>query len=908
MRVDWFSQYSGAMRPRLRRLAHLLLAGAIGISMLLTPAAGGAERAAAAASSGSGKASSPSLNLIDETPVTAGAIRRTYEFIPAQNGAGGKTRVHVIAVDLTNPHVSLNAMTGGGTVPGKATVGSMVKETGAVAGVNADYFEMSGAQPVPFGFHIAGGELVKSAREIDGMYMFGITKGGEPVIDRFTFTGSVVASNGTEFPLKGVNESAYWSSTGASHANALYLYTSSWGAAERPLDSSTTPTEALVQDSVVVMVSDKEPLPVQPPENGYILRGHGTAAKFILENLLPGTPVTASYRLQSTSGKVYAADDWSMMIGGHTILVDGGEPAEYSRSVSSLSPNAGRARTAIGYSKDKKTVYLVTVEKSGSSAGATLKELQQILVMLGVWRGINLDGGGSTTMIARPLGEFATQLAHATEDGGSGTYQRPVVNGIGVYTSAPQGKLKGFKISGKRVLFIGEEAAYTLKAYDEYYNPMDPSGITAAWSLDDPKLGSLTGNVLKPARAGTGTLAAKAGSASDKLAFEVVGEAQIVRMTIGTSQAELAPGASINVPVSVELMDGRKLSVPAASVQWEFRGFTGTAQDGVIRIDKVKSGVSTGYAIARYDGYPALLTLKRASEEQLFEDFESGKIAISTSKAPAEVTASAELVRGTREEVGDNASTVLRLRYDFSTSAEDRNKAAYAMLNGKGVALPGQPVGLSVNVYGDGSGHMVRAMITDGDGKDQLVTLASSLNWTGWKTVKADLAGYTYPLKLKSLYIASPKEGQANRPASGVVYFDDIRLQYPAQAEETKHETIVLKIGSRQATVGGKKVTLDVAPVVEDGVTYLPLRFVADRLGGTIGWDGQAKKATLLRGGRLLELKLGSETYIVNGERKIAPAQIRIKNGRTLVPIRLVSEELGLKVTWNKKDNTVTIQ
>ncbi|WP_296976762.1 stalk domain-containing protein [Thermobacillus sp. ZCTH02-B1] len=904
MRTDGFGKHPGAGLPRLRRLARYVRTGVIGISLLLTTAGGAAWPAAAASSAGNGKASGPALHLIGETPVTAGAMRRTYEFLPEQNGTNGMARVHVIAIDLTQPYVSLNAMTGGGTVPGRATVGNMVKETGAVAGVNADYFDMSGVQPVPFGFHIAGGELVKSARGIEGMYMFGITKDRVPVIDRFRFTGSVVASNGATFALKGVNEAAFWSNEGASHANALYLYTSSWGEAERPLDASTSPTEALVQDGIVVSVSDKVPLPVRPPENGYILRGHGTAAKFILENLMPGTPVTVSYSLVSeTSGKSYKADDWSMMIGGHTILVDGGAPAQYSRSVSSLSPNADRARTAIGYSRDGKTVYLVTVEKSGSSAGATLPELQQILVMLGAWRAINLDGGGSTTMVARPLGEFAAQLTHATEDGGSGTYQRPVVNGIGVYTSAPQGKLKGILISGRQVLFVGEEAAYTLKAYDEYYNPLDPSGIAVTWRLDDPKLGSLTDNILKPARPGTGTLTAKAGSASDKLAFEVIGEAQIVRMTIGASQAELAPGASISAPVSVELSDGRKLSVPAASVRWEFRGFTGTAKDGVIHIDKVKPGVSTGYAIARYDGYSALLTLK-AGEALPFEDFESGKTAVSASQAPAQVTAEADLVSGLP---GENESTVLRLRYDFSTSAEDRNKAAYAVLGEQGVVLPGEPVGLSVDVFGDGSSHMVRAMITDADGKDQLVTLASSLNWTGWKTVRADLASYKPPFRLKSLYVASPKEGQAARPASGEVYFDNIRLHYPV-SDGQEYETVVLKIGSRQATVGDKTFTLDVAPFVENGVTYLPLRFVSDQLGGSVGWDGQAKKATLLRGDRLLELRLGSETYIVNGERKPAPAQIRIKNGRTLVPVRLVSEQLGLKVTWNKQDKTVTIE
>jgi hypothetical protein len=905
-----FGWSRGAKRPAMRRLARSFLAGAIGAAMLLQPVAGGVAWTAAAGSTPSASAaSSPQLLLTGETPVTSGAIRRTYDFIPAQGEANGKTRVHVIAIDLTNPYVSLNAMTGGGTVPGKTSVGTMTRESGAVAGVNADYFDMSSSQPVPFGFHITNGDLLKTARKLDGMYMFGITSSGLPVIDRFTVQGSVVAANGAKFELAGVNEAAYWNPDGsASHVNALYLYTSSWTAEERPGASGTTPTEALVQDGIVAQVSDKAALPIQPPANGYILRGHGQAAQFMVDNLLPGTQVKAAYFIKSeSSGMTYSANDWKMMIGGHTILVDDGAPAPFSRSVSSLSPNADRARTAIGYSQDKKTVYLVTVEKSGSSAGATLAELQQILVLLGVWRGINLDGGGSTTMIARPLGEFAPQLAHATEDGGSGTYQRPVVNGIGVYTSAPQGKLLGISISGKQVLFIGEQAAYALKAYDEYYNPLDPAGMSATWSLDKPELGSLADNVLQPARPGTGTLTVKSGNISEKLALEVIGEAQIVRMTIDASQTELAPGASIRVPVSVELADGRKLSVPPASVKWEFRGFTGTARDGVIHIDAVKEGAGTGYAIARYDGYSALLTLAAGGAEQLFEDFENAAaVAIAPSQAPAEVTARTDFVYGLP---GRDTSTALMLQYDFSTSLEDRTKAAYATFNGQGVQLPGQPTGLSVEVFGDASGHMVRAMITDADGKDHLVDLAKSLDWYGWKTLTADLAAYplVYPVKLKSLYVASPREGQADRPASGVVYFDDIALHYPAAIEEPESQTIVLKIGSRQATVGGRPATLDVAPFAKDGVTYLPLRFVADQLGGMTDWDGQLKKVTVLRGDRLLELRFGQETIVLNGERKDAPAQPYAEKGRTLVPIRLVSEQLGLRVDWNKEDNTVTI-
>lgn len=903
-----------------RRFARIFLTGVITGALLLHPAVGGLAWQTSASAGGIAGAASvtdnqPHLQMTGESMITSGAVRRTYNFISQHNGAEQTAKVHVIAIDLANPYVSVNAMMGGsgGTLPGRSSVGSMVKETGAVAGVNADFFDMSSSEPVPFGAHIADGELAKTPRRLQGMYMFGITKERVPVIDRFTVEGAVTAASGAAFPLSGVNEASYRTEPdGAySHANALYLYTDSWTAEERPNSkvSGTTPTEVLVRNGIVVQIADMSTLPMQPPADGYILRAHGQAAQFVRDHLQPGTAVAVDYKLiAADSGLTYAPEDWQMMVGGHTILVDGGVPASYSRNVSSLSPSSDRARTAVGYSQDKKTVYLVTVERSGSSAGATLQEMQQILVLLGAWQGINLDGGGSTTMISRPLGDFETRLAHPTEDGGAGTYQRPVVNGIGVYTHAPQGALRGIAASGKQVLFIGEQTSYGLKAYDEYYNPLDPAGISAQWTLDKPELGSLSGNVFLASRPGTGTLTVKAGKLAEQLPIEIIGEQQIVRLSIEASSSELTPGAVIRVPVSAELADGRKLSVPAGSVNWEFRGFQGAVQGDTIRIDHVKPGVDIGYAIARYDGYSALLTLTAGSSERMFEDFENIAYAITSTTVPGDVAASAELIFGVP---GREYSRALMLRYDFAASTEDRTKAAYAVFGGgQGVPLPGQPTGLSVDVFGDASGNMVRAMVTDASGKDHLVDLAPSVDWFGWKTLNADLTAYpiVYPAALKRLYVASPREGQADRAASGEIMFDDVKLHYPAEPTQAKSETVVLTLGSKQAVVGTEPVTLDVAPVAKDGVTYLPLRFVADALGGSADWEGHTKKVTVLRGDRLLELRFGHETIIVNGERKAAAAQPIAENGRTLVPVRLVSEQLGLRVDWDGKTRTVTIR
>ena len=59
-------------------------------------------------------------------------------------------------------------------------------------------------------------------------------------------------------------------------------------------------------------------------------------------------------------------------------------------------------RTGVGFSRDSSTLYLVTVDgRSESSSGMSLAELAALMRALGIYQGMNLDGGGSTTMVIR---------------------------------------------------------------------------------------------------------------------------------------------------------------------------------------------------------------------------------------------------------------------------------------------------------------------------------------------------------------------------------------------------------------------------------------------------------------------------------------------------------------------------
>lgn len=851
-------------------------------------------------------ASAVNVTKLGEEVITSGAVKIKYKYAVSRSSSTGGGLAEVIRVDLNNPYVQLDVMTGkGGALTTRQSTGGMALETGAVAAINGDYFN-TGAEGAPIGGQVSGGTLVSTPSQLNGMYAFALTADRKPIIDEFTFQGSVTAAGGTTFPLSGMNKSAYTPEGGASsysHANAMYIYTDAWTALQRPQNSSANPTEVLVENGVVTQISaDRTPLAMAVPKGAYILRAHGTAAEYVKANLSVGQQVSASYSLVSkTTGQALDPASLGTMIGGHTLLVNNGKASAFTRSVSSLG--GYRARTALGYSQDGRYVYLIAVQKNAASSGMSLAELQSFMTQVGVHKGLNLDGGGSTTMVDRPLGETAATLSFPTE---YGTTQRAVVNGLGVYTTAPQGQVKGIIASGSPVLLIGQTTDYTIKGYDTYYNPIDVAAANPSWTASNGNVTVSAGKVtgVKP---GTSKVSVTSGQASASTDVTVLGGADLNGLTVGTAAAPLAAGTSASVPVTAVTKAGASVNVPSSALKWEFVGFQGSVQDGVLTVGTVNPGVTTGYAIARYDGFSTALVLSTAAATA-WEDFENVTYPINFTTNVAQVTGTAAVTAGTGDKAG---SKVLQLGYDMT--AGTGKMYAYAELNGtSGKTVPAPATSMSLDVMGDMSLNWLRAEFTDAKGATVYADLAKTLDWNGWRTLNVDLSatGMQYPAVLKRVYVVNVEEGQDERAKTGTVAFDNISFVMPSLSSEAglPKGKAGFVLGQKSMTVNGTAKALDVAPVLKDGTTYVPVKFVLDAFGGSASWNGATKQIMVLRGSKALELTVGSKDLVLNGKRKTAAVAPIIVQGRTLVPLRLVSEELGLKVNWEQNTKTATIE
>jgi hypothetical protein len=664
--------------------------------------------------------------LINSQPITAGAVMREYSW----DVTGGPAKVYVTEVDLKNPYIKVDSIPGGGKITQRLNVSAMARNAGAVAAVNGDFFNTQG-EGAPIGPMVTAGRFVSSPSVLTGTYALGVTADRKAYIDSFSFDGKVKAPNGQEFALSGLNKTIYWEEPYGihSHVDKLHLYNDMWGGKTRGHDSYSTPTEVLISGGTIVDIIQGQYFDYPVPEGMLILRGHGRAAGFLMDNFNVGDAIEIVY--------THAPErDWSMIVGGHALLVDQGKAVPYTKDISALG--GIRARTAAGVSQDGTTLYLVSVEgRTANSNGLSLSNLSAFFEMLGVWRAVNLDGGGSTTLVSRPLGDFNATRVFMPEQAN----ERLVVNAIGIFSNAPKGKLQGFVLDGQAVLLIGEEAVYSVKAYDDYFNPIDTAALKFSWSIGGPA-GNIQEDRFKAELPGLYEILVKSDMVITKLPVEVVGKREVKALTLSGNPGQIVQGSTVSLSLTLNTISGKSRKVPANLVDWQFYGIEGSVSpEGLVTIqDTGQAGY--GFLVARYQGFSAPLVIQIDSSP----------------------------------------------------------------------VLPHEP-----------------------------------------------------------------------------------------------SRTLILTVGEKELRIDGSVSEMDVAPVIIDGRTLVPVRFISEALDAQVLWDGETKNATVIQGKRWINLWPGDDLMVVDGKRVDLDVAPQIINGRTMLPLRAVSQALDLNVHWDSGTRQITL-
>lgn len=126
---------------------------------------------------------------------------------------------------------------------------------------------------------------------------------------------------------------------------------------------------------------------------------------------------------------------------------------------------------------------------------------------------------------------------------------------------------------------------------------------------------------------------------------------------------------------------------------------------------------------------------------------------------------------------------------------------------------------------------------------------------------------------------------------------------------------IVLQVGKPLMTVNGVSKPIDpqgTVPVIVESRTFLPIRAIVEALGGSIAWTAAEQKVTIILASDIIELFIGKSAARVNGSPvSVDPANVkvtpRIVGGRTMLPVRFITEQLGGTVVWNDATKTATL-
>lgn len=682
--------------------------------------------------------------------------------------ARGQQQMHSVEFNPKQSGLALRAGTKNGKVYGMQGVTGMAAYADApsnrvIAGINGDFYDISGyATGIPNGLFMDEGVILNSG----STYAFGLKADGTSIYGTPKLSMSVTI-NGTTAPLSSINRYRT--------ADQLVLYTKDYNTSTK-----TTPDgDEAVLDIISGEVSSGQTLKLKVAEvrssqgdaplaaGQIVLSAHG-AARQVLKGLAPGDELTADIALQGEW------KDVSLAIGGQGPLIKDGVVQ------TNVGPAGVHPRTAIGTKADGSVVlFEIDGRSPGISEGVETNELARLLKDLGVVDAMNLDGGGSSTFVARMPGTAGVKMMNHGSDG----FERQTGNGLLLVNTAPElaepAKLAVMP-NAERIL-QGSSFAFTAAGVDGNGHPAAYPGALQ-WQVD-PALGTVNDQGLFTAgsTAGKGTVTAIAGSVQGAGEIEVVDTLTELRFPDTIKTYTSGQKAQLSVKA---LRSGQVIQADNHSFEWRTEGEIGTVDENGWFQATNENGKS-GKIYVKYGSVEASFEVNVGLPPVMLEDFESGIGNYIASSAAANSVSLAEITDQDYIRSGERA---LKLEYDFIGKTGTSGAYVAASSAAARIQIPGYPEKLSMWIYGDGQKHWLRGQMRDGNNAAVPLNYTEQgvgVNWTGWKYVEVDVPkGKAAPLSL-DMPVRYMETSNLNK-TSGAIYVDDIRALYgPLEEDHT---------------------------------------------------------------------------------------------------------------------------
>lgn len=742
-----------------------------------------------------------SAQTLERTEIAPGIEFARYHLA----SAAGPLVVTALALDLAEPTLSLGpVLATDRLVSSGETLSSMALRTGAVAALNADFFDVGNTYQ-PLGVVATAGTLLRSPSMRTALTL---TKSGEVRIGPVPFAGTFRAGQ-RSWTLQGVGR--------LPRDNEIVLMQPAYGPLPGAPGMQLVPLDAMPGAPGTYRAGPAEDLALpHPPVFGLLLG----AAVSSIDLPVAGDEVSLELATDPPLEQI------ALSLGGGPQLVKDGAPYDDPQppardEANRLNPLSGALRTVDG--------RLVLVEVDGRaplvSVGLRRPEFGALLAALGAVDGMGFDGGGSSSLVARLPGDLAPRLQTVPSDG----RERPISDALAVVSDAPRGPPARLAVQPLRIALmprahlrlqalVTDAAGHALP--DASSTPLSgtpliaqaPSAVRLAASpasdaqpSADPasaaQYSASPGSAAQAsARPGSAAQAsASPGSAAQASAgpgpdAESSGpQANLVSLgPDGTLTAGELPGRGIlriargafstDVPFEVVAAPATLRIEPAfpnpapggktvlRAVAADAAGFP-VVVDGGVRWSATTgrigpdgthvAGRSDDTVTARVGTLEAALTVPVGKHESRLD-------------ALARVGAKGDPWRfSTVPANGPGALTndagALALAYDFSGDG----RAAIASAD---LPLPGRPVELSLDVRGDKSGAGLRLTLTNGDRERVGATLVKRIDWDGWKRITLRLPlRATPPLALTAITVINSL-GTPPVSTNGSIAFRDLRI------------------------------------------------------------------------------------------------------------------------------------
>lgn len=434
--------------------------------------------------------------------------------------SGHNVSYSYIEADLADENTSLKLLTSDKGTDILETVDSLASyDKTAVAALNADFFSIfSGVKGFALGIEIKEGELVQSP--INPGTMATVAYDGEQVLMSYLdFHIMAVAPNGSYQEVRHLNKHT-------SYFGDILMYTKEFNGGMSPAPGGEV-CEVVIEDGKVMEFRRNMP-PVQIPENGCVLVVSEGVSMFLANNFLVGDEIRFDYYITPDLGNAKEA------FGGGAMLVSQGKAvSDYSHVISGYQP-----RSAIGIDQSGTKLYLVAADgRQERSRGMTMSELSNLMVSLGCYQAVNLDGGGSTNMVASTVWNGNMhKVNYPTEN-------RKVINAVGLTFTKSGNEATGILMEADApAVFVGQPVKITTAAHDEFLRPINKA--VTLWS----DCGTINANTFTPAGGGKAVISASCDGAYETLEIYVVDTVAGINLD---SHIELEKGASANLNIRV---------------------------------------------------------------------------------------------------------------------------------------------------------------------------------------------------------------------------------------------------------------------------------------------------------------------------------------------------------------------